>query len=339
VDRYIRQIALTRLGADAQRRLQSARACVVGLGATGSAIAALLVRAGVGHVRVIDRDIVEVHNLQRQRLYTDADAAAGRPKAIAAADHLRAVNPEVVVDERLADLTPGNARELLDGVDCVLDGTDNFETRLLMNDVCVERGVPWVYAGVIGTHGHTMAIVPGRTACFRCYVPEAPPPGSTDTCESAGVLGPAVDVVSGFAATEGLKLLAGLEDALVTTLLVTDVWTREVRQLRVDRDPACPCCGARRFEFLAGGAGTGGEALCGRDAVHLRAAPAVALDLAALSDRVRRMGAEQVIAADRLLRFGAEGLEVSLFPDGRAIVRGTGDVGRARSLYARWLGG
>ncbi|GIW72417.1 MAG: molybdopterin biosynthesis protein MoeB [Planctomycetota bacterium] len=340
MERYLRQIALGCLGEQAQRRLARARAVVVGCGATGGALAELLARAGVGRLRVIDRDLVDRTNLQRQRLFDDADARAARPKALAAAARLEAINPEIEIEPVLADLNPANARALLGDAECVLDGTDNFATRLLMNDACIEAGTPWVYTGVVGTVGHTMPIVPGRTACLRCYLPAPPPPGAVPTCESAGVLGAAVDAVAGFAAAEAIKLLAGAPDAVVPGLLVLDVWARQVRRIEVPADPDCPCCGARRFEFLAAGTGTAAAALCGRNAVHVPAPPgAPPPDFAALAARLERAGLEPIRLAERLLRFRAGELEVSVFPDGRAIVRGTEDPARARALYSRYLGG
>ncbi|RME70000.1 MAG: hypothetical protein D6776_12265 [Planctomycetota bacterium] len=343
VDRHLRQRTLASIGAAGQRRIAAARVAIVGLGATGGAIAELLARAGVGRLRLIDRDVVETHNLARQRLFTDRDARLARPKAIAATERLRAIDPGLQLEPAPVDLTSRTIDDLLGPLDCVFDGTDNFETRLLLNDWCVEHGVPWIYTGVVGESAHTLTIVPGRSACLRCYMPEPPPPGSVPTCESAGVLGAAVDVAAGFAVADGLRLLVEGPSAVGGRLLVADVWHRGARSVVVERDPDCPCCARGQRAFLRAAAVREAEPLCGRDAVHLPAPPgfdgALSSDrLEALAQRLRAMGAERVRCAERLLHFEAEGLALSLFPDGRAIVRGTAEPARARSFCARWVG-
>lgn len=337
MERYASQLRVKALGGAAgQERLSRSQAVVVGLGATGGALADALVRAGVGRVRLIDRDVVELQNLHRQLLFDETDAASGLPKAEAAAARLARINSQVVLEPRIADLGPDNARELLAGADLVLDGTDNFATRLVLNDACLAAGQPWVYAGVVGTSVHGFPILPGRTACFRCYLPEVPPPGAAETCESAGVLGPAVLVGAGFAAAEGLKLLLGGEPA--EGLLVVDVWTREARRLRLPRDPDCPAC-AGRYEHLAA-PGQRELTLCGRDAVMLRAPGRTAPDLGALAERLAGLGRLEA-RGRHLLRFQPgedDGHTLTVFADGRTIVGGTQDPVRARALYARWLG-
>ncbi len=333
--RYARQIVFPRVGAEGQRRLRAATAVVVGAGATGGVIASILVRSGVGRVRILDRDVVEETNLQRQILFSDADAREAAPKAKAAERALRAANPEIEVEGVIADLTPRNAERLLAGASCVLDGTDNFETRLLVNDAAIAFGFPWVYAGVIGAQGHAMALVPERTACFRCYLPDLPAPGTVETCDTAGVLAPAVHAVGGLAAMAGMQILLGAlpEQA---ELVALDVWTRELRRIVVSRDPACRACGARALDFLRGGALPGAVALCGRDSVQVRSAdPAAALDLDALAGRLAAAGGVEVLRGPYALRVRAGGLDATVFPDGRAIVRGTNDPGRARAFYAR----
>lgn len=335
LERYACQVR--RLGADAQRRLAGATCAVVGVGATGGAIADAMVRAGVGTVRVIDRDVVELSNLQRQVLYDEDDVRDHLPKAEAARRRLTRVNSSVRVDARVADLDGTNAVALLEGADVVLDGTDTFAARFVLNDACARLGVPWVYAGVVGTTVHGFAVVPGETPCFRCYLDAAPPPGTSATCETEGVIGPAVLVAAGFAAAEGLKLLAGRED-LALGLLVVDVWTRDARRITLRRDPACPTC-AGRFDALGAGATVASEELCGRDAVLLRGGPAV--DLPALSARLAGLGGVGPQSAF-LLRFTPRdpaGASLTVFADGRALVRGTGDATAARALYARYIGG
>ena len=338
-NRYARQMAFPGIGPQGQAALREATAVIVGVGATGSVVASLLVRAGVGRVRVIDRDIVELTNLQRQPLYDEADAREAAPKAAAAAAHLRAVNGSVEVEGIVADLTPRNAGRLLEGATCILDGTDNFQTRLLVNDVAVARATPWIYAGVIASTGHTLAILPGETACFRCYVGDVPPAGSVETCDTAGVIGPAVLAVGALAATEGLKVLAGKRAEVARGLLTFDVWAREFRTIQIPRDPACPCCALGRRDFLDAADTTLAAALCGRDAVHIRPPrDGQALDLDALATRLRATGDGQVRRGPHAIRFQASDLDATFFADGRAIVKGTGDVGRARSFYARYIG-
>jgi molybdopterin/thiamine biosynthesis adenylyltransferase len=338
--RYARQVAFPAVGAAGQERLAAATAVVIGVGATGSVIASILARAGVGRLRIVDRDIVELQNLQRQPLFDEDDARAAAPKAVAAARALSRANSSIAIEPHVADLAPRNAERLLDGAACVLDGTDNFQTRLLINDWCVARRVPWVYAGVIASYGHTMTIVPGRTACFRCYVGEAPPPGSVDTCETAGVIAPAVHVVGAMAAAEGLKLLAGKSAEARPGLFTIDVWTGSARTIQVPADPDCPCCARGALDFLRATDADGAAALCGRDAVQVRPpAGGAVLDLPGLATRLRATGDGEVATwGDAAVRFKASGLDATFFADGRAIVKGTGDVGRARAFYARYVG-
>lgn len=337
LERYACQLRLRSLGGEAaQRRLARSACAVVGAGATGGAIAEAMVRAGVGRVVIIDRDVVELGNLQRQTLYDEEDVRAGWPKAEAARRRLTRVNSAVEVEGRVADLDGRNAVSLLQGADLVLDGTDTFGTRFVINDACAELGIPWVYAGVVGTTVHGFPVVPGRTPCFRCYLDAPPPPGAAATCETDGVIGPAVLVAAGFAAAEGLKLLAGQGDALAEGLLVLDVWTRDARRVRLNRDPACSTCAGRREALVAGAAA---EELCGQDAVLLRGAPPV--DLPALSSRLAAAGVVGP-ANGFLLRFapaGADGASLTVFADGRALVKGTRDAAAARALYARYIGG
>lgn len=336
--RYARQVVSPCVGVEGQRRLAAARAVVVGVGATGGVAASILARAGIGSLRVIDRDIVEVSNLQRQILFDDEDAREGVPKAKAAERHLRAANPEVRVEGIVADVVSSNIEALVDGADCILDGTDNFETRLLVNDVALARGLPWIYAGVINTYGHAMSIVPGRTACFRCYVPDLPGPGAVETCDTAGVLAPAVHAIGGLAAMEALKILSGQAAGIVEGLLTLDAWTGELRRIAIPRDPACRACGRGALDFLRGDAPPPAAVLCGRDAVQLRAAAPGGLDLDAIARRLAAAGAAEVRRGAYALRVRSGDLDATVFPDGRAIVKGTDDPGRARSFYARFVG-
>jgi adenylyltransferase/sulfurtransferase len=336
--RYARQVASPLVGEAGQARLAEATAVVVGVGATGGVVASILARAGVGRLRVIDRDIVETTNLQRQVLFTDEDAREAVPKAKAAERALRAANPEIEVEGVIADLVPRNAERLLGGATCVFDGTDNFESRLLINDASIALGFPWVYSGVIAAHGHVLPILPGRAACFRCYLPEPPPPGAIETCDTAGVLAPAVHAVGGFAAMEGLRILAGEPATGEAQLLLIDLWARDLRRVTVRRDPACRACALRHLDFLRGQTLPRAAALCGREAVQIRAPEGVTLDLDAIADRAGGADGVTVVRGAYGLRLQAGGLDATIFSDGRAIVKGTGDLGRARAFYARFVG-
>lgn len=335
--RYDRQVRVGGLGRDGQARLGAATVVVVGVGATGGAAADLLVRAGVGRVVLVDRDVPELGNLHRQVLFDEDDVRAGLPKAEAARRRLARVNSSVAVEARVKDLDASNALALLGGADLVVDGTDGFQTRHVVNDACALLGVPWVYTGVVGTAVHGFPIVWGETPCFRCYLPELPPPGAVPTCDVAGVLGPTVAVAAGFAAAEALKLLAGRREQVARGLHVVDVWTREARLLRLERDPACPAC-ARAPDLLER-APPPAARLCGRDAVTLPP-PGGQVDLPALAARLAGLGALERSNAFllRVAPHDAPGLRLTVFADGRAIVDGTDDPARGRALYARLVG-
>ncbi len=349
-ERYSRQVLFQGIGSAGQQRLQAARAAIVGLGATGAAVAGLLARAGVGHLTLIDRDFVEPSNLQRQVLFDEDDARQSVPKATAAREHLRRVNAEIHVAAHVTDLVPGNADTLLAGADLVLDCTDNFETRFLLNDLCVRDGVPWIYTAAVGAYAATMNILPqgeaggaptarwralaAPTACLACLFPAAPQ-GEVETCETAGVLGPAVNLAASFAVAEAMKFLSGQPQHMRRTLLSHDLWTGERSEIASGRPlPGCTVCGERRFRFLAG-EGRPQITLCGRNSVqiHEHRRP---VDLASLEKRLAPLGS--VRANGLLLRFSYPPYTLTVFPDGRALVQGTTDVGLARSLYARFLG-
>jgi molybdopterin/thiamine biosynthesis adenylyltransferase len=331
-ERFSRQILFPGIGEAGQIRLLDARVVVAGCGALGSFQAGALARAGVGHLRIIDRDYVELSNLQRQWLFDECDASEGLPKAVAAARKIGQINREVEVDAVVADLTASNAAELLDGVDLILDGTDNFETRYLINDYAVSRALPWIYGAAVGSYGITMAVVPGRTACLRCVYPD-PPSGAQPTCETAGVLGPITSLIASLQVSEAMKTLCGLAPSgKITTV---DVWTGEIRQVAQPGPNAdCPACARREFPALAEGA-RAPVSLCGHNAVqiHERRRP---LDLRDLAARLQPLG--DVRANEFALRFETEPYLLTIFPDGRAIIKGTTDVGVARSLYARFIG-
>ena len=332
LERYSRQIRFSGIGPAGQQRLLDARVAVVGCGALGSFQAGALARAGIGFLRIIDRDYVELSNLQRQWLFDQCDVEQALPKAIAAARKIAAINSDIEVEPAVADLTPSNIDDLLGDVNLVLDGTDNFETRYLINDYAVSRGLPWIYGAAVGSYGITMPVMPGSTACLRCVYPE-PPGGAQPTCETAGVLGPITALIASLQVSEALKVLCGIDVSRKITTV--DVWSGEIRQVaQPSPDERCPACGRREFPYL-NGERRSPVSLCGRDAVqiHERNRP---LDLADLAERLAPLG--MVRSNEFALRFETPPYLLTIFPDGRAIVKGTTDVGVARSLYARYVG-
>ena len=335
--RYARQATLREIGEDGQRKLLASTVAVVGCGALGTHIADGLVRAGVGRVRVIDRDFVELSNLQRQILFDEEDVAAGLPKAVAAAAKLREINSQVEVEPVVTDVNPDSVEALLGDADLVLDGTDNFETRLLINDACVKHGISWIYGGVISTYGMTMTIIPHQTPCFRCLLSELPAPGTTPTCDTAGVLGTAATVVAAFEVTEGLKLLTGQQEALRKGLLYLDVWHGEIQQLTLTKgETPCPACDQGRYAYLEGREGSWATSLCGRDAVQVNVRREARISFSQLADRLSSAG--EVAYNQHMLRFRMDGYELNLFPDGRAIIVGCTDQALARAFYAKYVG-
>jgi adenylyltransferase/sulfurtransferase len=332
LERYSRQIRFAGIGESGQQRLLDARLVVVGCGALGSFQAGALARAGAGYLRIIDRDYVELSNLQRQWLFDQCDVEQALPKAVAAARKIAAINSDIQADPVVADLTCANIDDLLGDCDLILDGTDNFETRYLINDYALSRGRPWIYGAAVGSYGITMPIVPGTTACLRCIYPD-PPGGAQPTCETAGVLGSITALIASIQVSEAIKIVCGVEPARRITTV--DVWSAEIRQ--VTQPPPvedCPACARREFPYLSGERRSP-VSLCGRNAVqiHERNRP---LDLKALADRLATLGVVRV--NEFALRFEIPPFLLTVFPDGRAIVKGTTDVGVARSLYARYIG-
>lgn len=333
-ERYSRQMLFAGIGEAGQQRLLASRVAIVGCGATGSALASLLARAGVGTLRIIDRDYVEPSNLQRQTLFDESDAEQSLPKAVAAARRIASFNSQIVVEPQVADLTPENVENLLQGIQLILDGTDNFETRYLINDYAVQSGLPWIYTAAVGSYGVTLNVLPGKTACLACVFPESPR-GIVETCETSGILNSAVNLVASMAASEALKLLVGAGDRLRRTLLSWDVWFNERAEIAADAPRSgCRACGERDFVHLAG-EGRPHITLCGRNSVqiHERRRP---IDFGELQVRLEPHGT--VRHNDFVLKFWHEPYEMTLFPDGRAIIKGTTDTGVARSLYARYVG-
>jgi molybdopterin-synthase adenylyltransferase len=339
LDRYSRQIRFPQLGQAGQRALLSSRVAICGCGALGTVLANHLARAGVGFIRIIDRDFIETHNLQRQVLFDEDDVVQNLPKAEAAARKLRAINSGITVEPVVTDIDHTNILDLVGDADLILDGTDNFETRYLINDAAVKLGKPWIFGGVIGSEGQTMTIIPGKTPCIRCLIETAPPPGMTPTCETAGVLGPAVAVIASFEAVEAIKLLTGAREALNVNLIMVDVWDWTFRQLKVAGllgTVDCPCCQQRKFEWLNGELGSHTTTLCGRNAVQVAVRRSDRLDFPELAGRMSGLG--EVRHNAFMLRFTTDGHEFTIFPDGRAIIKGTNDVTKARTLYAQYVG-
>ena len=344
-DRYRRQKAFLEIGERGQKRLGQSRVAICGMGALGAMVAERLCRSGVGFLRLIDRDWVELDNLPRQALYTTQDAMEVRPKSIAAQEHLLAIDPNIQLESVVEDLTFANAEKWLSDVDCIIDGTDNFETRFLINDLAIRFGIPWVHAGIVGAAGQSMAFVPGKTACFRCLLPEPPPAEQMQTCDSAGVLGAAVGVIASWQAIEAIKLLVEAEQAGDGCLRIFDLWAGDVRKIKVPRNLAskepgeqlgCRACVRGELDFLNGNVGTQARVLCGRGAVQIQASGRELLNLSVLAARLRAEG--EVTESAFLVRFSHHPYVITVFSDARAVVQGTENPDEARKIYARWIG-
>lgn len=346
-DRYSRQVRVPLIGEDGQQKIGSSRVVILGCGALGTVAANLLARAGVGQLLVIDRDFVEASNLQRQVLFDEADAREGLPKAVAAERHLRAINSTIHIEGRISDAHPGNIEALIRDATVVVDATDNFETRFLLNDACVKAAIPWVYGGAVGTEGMTMTIVPGRTPCLRCVFESAPPPGLHPTCETAGILAGLTGVIGSWQGNEALKICAGRTEDVESHLISINLWNGEVRALRMDfasDKQDCPCCGQHRFDYLEAQATSTTTTLCGREAVQVNPQTGARLDLVELARKLAgAAGATEVQQNPYILRCrvaapSGKPLELAVFGDGRAIVKGTKDATVARAIYAKYVG-
>ena len=336
-ERYSRQILFSGIGEEGQRRLRQSRVLIVGCGALGSAHAESRARAGVGRLRIADRDFVEASNLQRQTMFTERDASERIPKAVAAAHHIGEINPDIAVEAEIADVNHSNIERLIKDCDVVLDGTDNFATRYLINDACVKHDINWIYGAAVGSYGVTMTIQPHRTPCLRCVFEEAPPVASAPTCDTAGVIMPIVSVVAAVQVAEALKLLTGQEESLHRSLMQFDVWRNEWRKINPGTpSPDCPTCGLANFATLDAAAGDFAAVLCGRNAVQISPAQSTQIDFEQLAERLRVTG--EVKFNDYLLRFRTGDFEVTVFQDARSIIRGTSEIKTARSLYAKYIG-
>jgi molybdopterin-synthase adenylyltransferase len=338
-EKYSRQILFAGIGEAGQERILGSSAVLAGCGALGTVVANLLVRAGIGHLRIIDRDFVEPSNLQRQMLFEEPDARDALPKAVAAERRLRAINSDVRVEGIVADVTPANARELLAGFPLILDGTDNFETRLLLNDAAISLQIPWIYAAAVGSYGVTMTIRPGESACLACLLEgdgKSAALGAEATCDTAGVLNAAAGVIASIESGEALKFLSGKLEALHGRLVSCDIWSGKFQSIRVARNPECRACARHEFIYLDGEAQPQ-ITMCGRDSVQIHERSRK-LDLASLSRRLASASTSDVRSNDFLLRFRVPPYELTVFADGRAIIKGTRDPAIARSLYARYFG-
>jgi adenylyltransferase/sulfurtransferase len=337
LDRYSRQILFDGVGEAGQRRLLGSRAVIIGCGALGTAQAESLARAGVGRLLIVDRDFVEASNLQRQTMFTEQDARERLPKAVACVSHLELINSEVRAEAEIADVNYSNVERIIEGCDVVLDGTDNFATRYLINDACVKHGINWVYGAAVGSYGVSMTVRPHETPCLRCIFEEAPPAASAPTCDTAGVIMPIISVVAAVQVTEALKLLTGHVENLHRSLMQFDVWSNEWRRIKLNGPtPECPACVLGRYETLEAEGGDFASVLCGRDAVQVSPRRSTQVDLPALAERLRAAGEVQI--NPYLLRLRAGEYELTIFQDARAIIRGTDDVPTARTLYAKYIG-
>ncbi len=339
MNRYSRQILFEGIGPAGQEKLRQARVVIVGAGALGTVSANNLARAGVGYIKIIDRDFVELSNLQRQSLFDEADAGSTLPKAAAAAEKLARINSDVQCEAVIGDLNASNIIFHLSGIDLVVDGTDNFETRFIINDACWKLGIPWIYGGAVSSSGMVAVFVPGETGCLRCLFDSPPAPGLAPTCETAGIINPASGLVAGLQSAEALKILVGARDKVSSGLVSFDLWDNRFDNFDLTGAKLndCPCCGKGEYEFLQSTGGAMTAYLCGRDAVQVVPSENnLSLDLAGISQRLQAVGKVQVNSF--LLRLSVENYELVLFKEGRAIIKGTNNEGVAKSLYARYFG-
>lgn len=336
-ERYSRQILFAGIGAAGQQKLAGARVLIVGAGALGASHAEILARAGVGFLRIVDRDFVEITNLQRQTLYDESDASARLPKAVAAKKRLSTVNSDIEIDAVVADITVTNIESLFSDVDLAIDGTDNFQIRYLLNDAAVKLGKPWIYGAAVSSYGTTMTVRPGETPCLRCVFEDLPDAGSSPTCDTAGVIQPIIASVSAVQTTEAIKMLTGRTAELHGSLLQIDIWRSDWRRIRLSEpNPECPACGHRRFDFLNAESAEFAAVLCGRNAVQIAPPGRATIDLEELASRLAPVG--KVSHNEYLVRFATGDNELTIFSDGRAIIRGTDDPTIARNLYAKYVG-
>ena len=341
MERYKKQILFHGVGEDGQQKLLRSRVALVGCGALGSVIAQTIVRAGFGFVRLIDRDFVDLSNLQRQVLYDESDVAERLPKVIAAEKKLHAINSEIEIEPVLTDVNFSNILELVSDVDLIIDGSDNFEVRFLINDASVETGIPWIHAGCIGSHGQMMTIIPGETPCLRCLMPEIPDPGSSETCDTAGVLAPAIQVISSLQVVDAIKLLTGQKELISQSLTIVDVWDLSLRKLDISNlnaNKACPCCSGTDRTWLRGERGSQSTVLCGRNSVQLTPSTTMSLSFDELEPRLSSLGEVRNNSFLLIFKPNESDHELTIFQNGRAIIGGTEDLSEARQIYTRYIG-
>lgn len=330
-NRYSRQVLLPEIGTAGQKAFGKSCAVVIGCGALGTHVLSFLVRAGVGKVKVVDRDIVEESNLQRQTLFSEEDL--GRAKAKVAEDHLRSVNSSILVKGDIVDLSYANIQNVIREATIVLDATDNMDTRFLVNDACVKLGIPWIYAGAVGVTGMVMPIVPGGP-CLRCVFPSPPGPGELPTCDTVGIVNTLPAMVASLEATEAFKIMQGKEP--IKDLMFVDIWLGDLQRIKVKKNPDCECCGKGNYEFLQARKRKYAVSLCGRNAVQIVPARPLKGDLNHLRKKLSKLGTTEMI--DGLLRFKTKAVEITVFPDGRTIVGGTTDLAKAKTIYSKYVG-
>jgi adenylyltransferase/sulfurtransferase len=335
IERYSRQILF--LGSEGQQKLMNSVVLVIGCGALGTAQAEMLARAGVGHLKLIDRDFVELSNLQRQILYDEQDAKEKLPKVIAAKRKLEKINSKIVIESIIADLNNSNVERFIADVDLVIDGTDNFQTRYLINDACVKHEKAWIYGAAVSAYGASMTVIPNQTPCLRCIFSQMPDAGSAPTCDTVGVIQPIISAIASIQVAEALKILTSNFDKLHRSLIQVDLWQNEWRKIKLaSPDKDCLCCQKRKFEFLEAETRDFSTVLCGRNAVQIAPLKTSEIDLRSLAGKLEKLG--QIKQNEYLLRFKINEIEITIFRDARAIISGTEDITLARSIYSRFVG-
>jgi len=335
IKRYSRQTLIDWIGLSGQRRLEEKRVLIIGCGALGSTVANNLVRAGVGHIKIVDRDYLELENLQRQMLFDEEDVKLLKPKAIAAREKLQKINSQVCVQAEICDVNRRNIEELLDGIELTIDGTDNLETRFLINDACFKHKIPWIYGACVASYGMTMSFFPKGGPCFRCIISSLPPPGTLPTCDTVGILNAVPQIVGAIQTNEAIKILLEAEN-ICKDLIYFDLSTNEFVKTKIERRKDCPLCEGGVFEYLEGKFLSSAVALCGRNAVQISPERELAVPIEKMAEKLRKIG--EVSYAGYLLKFKKEEYELVIFPDGRVMVKGTEDISLAKSLYAKYVG-
>ncbi len=333
--RYQKQVILEQIGQKGQKKLSQSSVLVAGCGGLGCIIADFLVRAGVGKITLVDRDVVELDNLHRQILFDEDDAEKAIPKALAASEKLKKANSGVDIEAEVADISPANVEKIIRNADLVLDGTDNFETRFLLNDACLKKGIPWVYGGVVATRGMCLAVIPGKTPCLRCFLSEPPPPGEVPTCETVGVLGPAVAVIASLEVSEAMKILMGKKDELLEGMVNFDIWTGDWALFQIKKNTECPACSQGDYQYLRKGIART-TVICGENAVQVTPLKKVKVSFPELTERLAAAG--KVHQTKHVVRFEVPPFEFLIFSDGRTIIKGTSDEAEARKAFSRYLG-